>query len=229
MADPVPNMEMNTGTQGSPTWTSVMGANQEWRFSDARQTNIASASWPQMIRPAATGGVDYLHAYTADATGDWVAGAIFALATYHQCRWTYAAGTFASAPILTAYASTAHAAITRGDGSFLGGHATDTGGTARSYLKATAYGFFGQTPAAAPTGSFPTVTDGSTGSVATLTGAWTNAGGAWQGLQGDNDYITCGSTPGGAGSWEFVLRLFAGPNFTPGTWTPVTSAKYTWV
>ena len=235
MADPAPNMELNTGTQGTPTWTSIMSANQEWRYASTRQTNIASASWPQETRP--TSGVSqlgFLHAYTADATGDQVVGT-FALSNYNMARWNAQGGTFASAPILTAYASTAHAAITRGDNSLLGGNTTDTGATARSYLKATAYGFgfqtAAQTPAAAPTGAFPTATDGTTGSVATSTGAWSNGGAAWQGLQGDNDFITSGgaSWDGTSGKiWQFMLGLFMGANETPGLYQPTCSLRYTW-
>jgi hypothetical protein len=180
-----------------------------------------------MVRPATVSGVDYLHAYTADGTGTVVVGA-FALANFHMARWTFASGTFASAPILTAYASTAHSPIHSGDGSLLGGHAADTGSEPRSYLKATAYGVFGEAPATAPTGEFPAVTDGTTGGVVSSSAAWTNAAGAWQGLQGDNDFIACGATPGGAGSWQFMIRLFAGPNMVSGLVTPVVSMKYAW-
>jgi hypothetical protein len=95
MADPAPNMELNTGTQGTPTWTSIMAANQEWRYASTRQTNIASASWPQELRPVSgVSQLGFLHAYTADATGDQVIGT-FALANYHQARWTASTGTFA--------------------------------------------------------------------------------------------------------------------------------------
>jgi hypothetical protein len=225
MADPVPNLEGNTGTQGAPTWTSVMAG--ELRWCDTRQTNIASASWPQTVRPGANTQVGFLHAYTADAVGDAIAGVTFGLATYNQCRWNFAAGTFASAPTLTAYPSVAHGAPVAGDGSILGGHATDTG--SYSYIKGDAYGFYGQAPAAAPTGAFPTAADGTAGSVATATGAWQNAAAKWQSMQGDITYITCGAAPGaGPLQWYFMLALFMGPNMTPGLMQPVISTKYTW-
>ena len=236
MADPAPNMELNTGTQGTPTWTSIMSANQEWRYASTRQTNIASASWPQETRPTSgTSQLGFLHAYTADATGDQVVGT-FALSNYNMARWNAQGGTFASAPILTAYASTAHAAITRGDASILGGHTSDTGATARSYLKGNVFGRAFQTsadtPGAAPTGAFPTVTDGSTGSLAGQnSAAWSNNGGAWQGLQGDNDYITsaAASWDGTSGKvWYFMLALFMGANETPGLYQPTCSLRYTW-
>lgn len=239
MADPVPNMEMNTGTQAAPTWSSVMSG--EWRFATTNVTaNTASASWPQETRPTSgTSQLNFIHAYTADAVGAVVIGT-FALTNFHMCRWTptVPASTFASNPILTAYASTSHASITRGDNTILGGNTTDTGATQRSYLKATAYGQAFQStdnvPASAPTGSFPTVTDGTTGAVSAAdTTHWSNAAGAWQGLQGDNDFIQTGGTQQATLAstnthWEFMLALFMGANETPGLLQPVCSLKYTW-
>lgn len=227
MSDPTPNMELNTGTQASPSWQSIMGAGQEWRYSDGSHPNVASASWPLMLRPAAPQGVDYLHYYTADATGAVVVGA-FAIGNYNMARWNFAAGgTFASAPILTAYPTSSHGSITRGDGTLLGGHSSDTGGTPRSYLKGTAYGTFGQAPAGGP-GAAPGVTDGTTGYVTPAPNTWSSGSGAWQSLQGDNDYILCGATPGaGPLQWYFMLRLFSGPNQSLGVQTPVLSLRYT--
>jgi hypothetical protein len=156
------NHEVNTGTLGSPTWTVVSGgSNKEIRFSDVSSAGLAtaSASWPFMTRPAATGGVDYAYAFTADTTGLGIIDAgsnvptAFSNANYLFGRWNWdALGTFASAPIFTAYPTTGHGSISRGDGSVLGGHATDTGATARSYLKANAFGRVDSAgaPAAAP-------------------------------------------------------------------------------
>jgi hypothetical protein len=241
LADPAANMEMNTGSQGTPTWSSIMGAGGEWRFSDAHvAANTASASWPQTTRSASAQQLNFLHAYTADATGDWVAGAQSGGAppsNYNQCRWNNSvSGTYASAPVLTAYPTTAHGAISRGDGSILGGHASDTGATARAYLKGDVFGRAFQTaadtPAAAPTGAFPTITDGSTGSlVGQNSAAWSNNAGAWQGLQGGNDYITsaAASWDGTSGKvWYFMLACFMGPNLTPGTLVPVCTLSYSW-
>jgi hypothetical protein len=82
-------------------------------------------------------------------------------------------------------------------------------------------------PAAAPANA-PVVTDGATGSLAPTAGAnWlTN----YQGLQGDNDFITAPFTPAAvtADQWNLMIRLFMGANMTPGTLTPVVSLKYTW-
>lgn len=231
--------EANVGNLGTPSWSNVLGANRELRWSDlSTQANVASASWPYMTRPASgTGGVDYAYAFTADATGEGVdsgagsAPAAFTNATYLQTRWNWDnTGTFASAPIFTAYPTTAHGAISRGDGSLLGGHASDTGATARSYLKGNAFGRVNSAgaPAAAPANA-PVVTDGATGSLAPTAGAnWlTN----YQGLQGDNDYITAPFTPAAVTTdlWYTIVRLFTGANMSPGTLVPVISLKYTYV
>jgi hypothetical protein len=234
--------ELNTGTNAAPVWTAVpasgAGTGQELRFSDlSTQGATASASWPFTTRPVSgTAGVDYLYVFTADTTSLGSLGTTsntpiaFSNANYMHSRLNWDnTGTFASAPIITAYPTTAHGAISRGDGSLLGGHATDTGGTARSYLKCNAFGRVTSAGAvAAAPSNAPVVTDGTTGTVSPTAGAnWlTNP----QGLQGDNDYITAPFTPAAttADTWNLQLRLFMGANMTPGTLVPVWSAKYTW-
>lgn len=233
--------QANTGTNGAAVWTSVpasgAGTGQEIRFSDVSTAGaIASASWPFVTRPTSgTAGVDYAYVFTADTTSLGFLGTTsttptaFTNASYLQARIDYdAVGTFASAPILTAYPSTAHGAVSRGDGSLLGGHASDTGATARSYLKGNMFGRVTSAgaPAAAP-GSAPVVTDGATGSVSPTAGAnWA----AWQGLQGDNDFLTFPSTPAAttADQINIMLRLFTGANMSPGTHIPTVAARYTW-
>jgi hypothetical protein len=228
-------LECNTGTQASPTWTNVLGANREIRFHDTSAVSLTtpSASWPFVTRPAAPTNVPYAYAFTADAVGIGVLGnagapAAFARANYLQARWNWdATGTFASAPIFTAYPTTAHGAITRGDGSSLGGHATDTGATARSYLKANVYGQVGA-PSAQPTNN-PAVTDGATGALSPTAGAnWlTN----FQGLQGDNDWTAFPSTPAAVTTnvWHVMFDHWIGPNITaPATYTVQMSLKYTY-
>lgn len=232
-------MEANHGILGTPVWVEVgPTANHEVRWSDSEtQKNIASASWPAMIRPAATSIVSYTYAYTADAVGNGFLsneGAIdcpaYSKDNYLWARWNWDnLGTFASAPIFTAYPTSAHGAITRGDGSLLGGHATDTGATARSYLKGNAYGRVDSAgvPAAGPANA-PVVTDGTTGSVSPTAGAnWlTN----FQGLQGDNDWITAPFTPAAvtADKWSLHFALFTGPNETPALYQVILCLKYTW-
>lgn len=234
--------QLNTGTNATPVWTTVTaaggGTGQELRFSDSSaQGAVASASWPAVTRPTSgTAGIDYLYVFTADTTSLGIFGttsttpvAYSNTAQYRFLRLDWdAVGTFASAPIFTAYPTTAHGAITRGDNSILGGNTTDTGATQRSYLKGNAFGRVdtGGVPAAAPTNA-AVVTDGTSGSVSPTAGAnWlTN----FQSLQGDNDWITAPFTPAAttADDWSLIIRLFAGANLTPGVSTPVISCKYT--
>jgi hypothetical protein len=231
-------MKCNDGILGTPHWVDIGGASTEVRWSDSNtQKNIASASWPAMNRPAATAIVSYTYAYTADATGNGFLsnqGAIdcpaFDEGNYLWAKWSWDnVGTFASAPIFTAYPTTAHGSITRNDGSLLGGKIADTGGTGYSYMKGNAFGRVGSAgePAAAPANA-PVVTDGTVGSVSPTAGAnWlTN----FQSLQGDNDYITAPFTPAAttADTWSLEFALFTGPNMTPATYTVVMTLKYTW-
>lgn len=233
-------LQLNTGTNGAPVWTSIAnngtsGAN-ELRFSDqSNQGSTASASWPYMTRPGSTGQVNFQYAFTADTTSLGYVGSststptTWSNANYNDKRWNWdAVGTFAAAPIITMYPTNAHGSVTRGDNSPLGGNATDTGATARSYFKANAWGRVtsGGAPAAAPTNA-PAVTDGTTGSLSPT------AGGNWlvnyQGLQGDNDFITAPFTPAAttADSWPWMLTLFTGPNQATGTYASLTvSLKY---
>jgi hypothetical protein len=231
------SLDANLGSQATPTWTSVTGASKEVRWSDlSTQDDVASASWPAMIRPATTQSVDYTYGFTDDDSGTGFIGSAgpppaFSNNNYHWARWNWdAVGTFASAPIFTAYKTTGHAAISRNDGSLLGGSAdTGSSGNERSYLKANLYGrgTIAGAPAAAPTNP-PTVTIGSAGSVtpAGATSWCTN----YQGLMADTDYITFYATPSPttADSNECIFALFTGPNMVPSTYTVVISMKYTW-
>jgi hypothetical protein len=234
--------QLNTGTNATPVWTDVpasgAGTGQEIRFSDVNTAGAtASASWPNMTRPAATGQVNYQYVFTADTTSlgyvstSSTTPTTWANANYMDLRMNWDnLGTFASAPIFTAYASTAHAAISRGDGSILGGHATDTGGTARSYLKGNMFGRVTSAGAvaAAPTNA-PTVTDGATGALSPTAGA--NWATNYQGLQGDNDWLAFPSTPAAttADTLNLMMTLFTGPNMNAGIHVPVISAKYTYI
>lgn len=188
-----------------------------------------------MTRPGATGQVNFQYAFSTDTSSLGYLGSTSATpaswsnANFNDARWAWDnLGTFASAPIFTDYASSAHAAITRGDGSILGGNPTDTGATARSYMKGNLWGRVNSAgaPGVAPTNA-PVVTDGATGSLAPTAGAnWlTN----YQGLQGDNDFMTFPTTPAAttADSASLMLTLFTGPNMLTGTYQPVISTKYT--
>jgi len=231
----------NTGTQATPVWSDVPAAGgatgAELRFSDVSTAGaIASASWPYMTRPGATAAVPYLYVFSADTTSLGVLGttsttpAAFTNASYLQARINYdALGTFASAPILTAYPTTAHGAVTRGDNSLLGGNTTDTGATQRSYLKGNMFGrgVLAGAPAAAPTNA-PVVTDGATGAVTPTAGA--NWATNYQGLQGDNDYLQFPATPAAttADNINIMLALFTGPGMSTGTVVNDASVKYSY-
>lgn len=240
MADfTVLKMEANHGILGTPVWVEVgPTANHEVRWSDsATQKDIASASWPAMIRPAATSIVSYTYAYTADATGNGFLSdeggndcPAYSKDNYLWARWNWDnLGTFASAPIFTAYPTDAHGAVARDDGSLLGGKIADTGGTGYSYLKGNAFGQVDSVapPAAGPANA-PVVTDGTVGSVSPAAGA--NWLANFQSLQGDNDYITAPFTPAAttADTWSLHFALFTGPNETPALYQVILCTKYTW-
>ncbi len=230
-------MECNHGTQGAPVWVPLGGVSTEVRWSgSATENGIASAAWAAMIRPGATTIVNYTYAYTADAVGlGFISGQAspcpaYAETNYLWARWDWDnTGTFASAPIFTAYPSGAHGAVVRDDGSLLGGKIADTGGTGYSYLKGNAFGRVDSAgvPAAAPAAA-PVVGDGTVGSVSPAAGA--NWLANFQSLQGDNDWITAPFTPAAttADEWSIHFALFTGPNMVPATYTIVMSLKYTW-
>lgn len=231
----------NTGTNASAVWTDIpasgAGTGQEIRFSDsAAQGAVASASWPAVTRPTSgTAGVDYIYVFTGDTTALGLFGTTSttpvaysntAQYLFMRLNWDNT-GTFASAPIFTAYPSTAHGAITPGDNSILGGNSSDTSSTA--YLKGNAFGrvVSAGAPAAAPTNAAG-VTDGSAGAATPTAGAnWrTN----FQSLQGDTQYLQFPSTPAAvtADQWNLIIRLFLGANTSAGVATPVISCKYTY-
>jgi hypothetical protein len=239
----------NTGTQSVPTWTPLNnggsgGANElRWSDSGSVANNTANASFPFTSRPGSTAQMNYLYAYTADATGSGVLPSsappnlptAFSLSNFLQTRigWD-AAGTFASAPIVTFYGSTAHVAVVRGDGSIVGGANPDTGTTTpRSYLKGNMFGANTAAVPAAPSAgpsNAPVVTDGQTGAQPTF-----GASAAWQtnfqSLAGDTDFIQYSAIPTAltAGVLYLMLALFTGPNMAVGTLTPDPAVKYGFV
>lgn len=233
------NLQLNTGSNGAPTWTAIgqSGTGVEHRFSDsAAQGAVASASWPFMTRPGSVQDIPYQYAFSADTTSLGYLGGgtntpiAWANTNYNDIRINWDnLGTFASAPILTAYYTTGHASITRGDNDILGGNTTDTGATARSYVKANLWGRVTSAggPGAAPSNA-PVATSGATGSLSPTAGAnWmTN----YQGLMGDVDYITAAATPAAttADQLPAMIDWWTGPNMLTGTKTPVEAVKYTY-
>lgn len=232
-------MECNVGDTLGPAWSALGGANTEVRWSDSNaQSNVASAAWPAMIRPAATAIVSFTYAFTADAVGEGFYSGVgvippaYSEANYLWARWNWDnVGTFASAPIFTAYPTVAHGAIVRGDNSLLGGNDPDTraGGIDYSYLKGNA---FGQVDSAGAPGAGPlappVVTDGAVGSVSPAAGP--NWIANFQSLQGDNDWITAAAIPAAAAAdtWSLHFALFTGPGETPALYLVVMTLRYTW-
>lgn len=234
-------LQFNSNTDASPTWNTITfggtsGANElRWCASGAGAAGTASASWPQYSRPASTGAVPEMWGFSADTTGvkcatyDGTNGKANVLCIDYDNL-----GTYATAPTLTAYSSTAHNAPSAGTqpgaeaGSpIVNGHSTDTSST--SYLKINEYGD-DQTgnPTAGSVGSSPSATTGTAGSVSPGSAAWlTN----WQSAQGTVQYITHRRTPAAttAGKIFFVIILFTGPNMSLGTLTPVLTYTYSFV
>lgn len=232
----------NSATDASPTWNALpfggsAGANEiRWCASGAGAGGTASASWPQYSRPVATGAVPEMWAFTADTTGTKVA-------TYTGdnrnanvlCVDYDNVGTFATAPTLTAYSSSAHNAPVAGtqpgaeSGSpIINGQTSDTSN--HSYLKGNLYGD-DQTgnPSTGSVGTNPTATtQNAAGSVSPGAAAWLAT---WQDLQGALDYITHRRTPAAttAGKIFFTLILFVGPNMSLGTLQPVITFTYSFV
>lgn len=232
-------------TDAAPTWVDLpfATANNELRIcgAGAGAAGTASASWPAYLRPAVTGVIPEMWAFTADATGLKMPTYDGTTAHYMQWRLNWdAVGTFASAPILSAWGDNTLAAASPGtqpgaqSGSpFINGHATDTGST--SYIKANAYGrgtaasgSTQDTPSANAAGTLA-VTSGTAGAVSPpVTPAWLAT---WQSLQAATQYIQDAVTPQAtfAGFWYIVLAFFTGPNMSGGTSLPVVGVSYTWV
>lgn len=238
-------MQFNSVSDASPTWNDfTTAANFELRFcaSGAGGASIASASWPAFLKPSSgTAVIPELWAYVgADATGGIKLATYDATsAHYMQLRVSWDnLGTFASAPLISAWASSALAAATpgsqpgTGDGtSIINGQTTDTSST--SYLKANFYGQgltsggVQQTPAANAAGTLA-VTSGSAGAATPGSAAWLAT---WQSLQAATQWIANGGVPQAvtAGLWYGVFALFTGVNQVGGTLLPVLGYQYTWV
>lgn len=228
------NFQVNTGSVETPNWVNISGGSQEIRFSDVNTVPLTtpSASWPGVSQPPSGNTLTYAYAFTSDVSGLLLPLTDISTRFFFMARWTWDnIGTFASAPIFTAYPSSSHGSITRGDGSVLGGHTSDTGATARSYLKGNAWGRVSSAgaPTVGPGSAVPTGTDGTTGSVSPTAGAhWLSN---WQGLQGDNDYITAPFTPAPttSDSWPVLFQLLVGANEDVGAMTFVFALKYSYL
>jgi hypothetical protein len=237
-------LDCNIQSTATPTFQSLTafaqsgapstGVEVRWSGTGTGLRSTGSTSWPADIRPASTGIVAFTYVFTADTTGFGFYGGsgtsadpvTWANTSYKWAKWHWDnTGTFASAPIITAYDTSGDTTATSG---LLGGSSGDT--SSKSYLKINAYGANVATvpvPAAAPTNA-PVVTDGTAGALTySSAGAWlTN----YQDARGDTDYIQYGATPTAATAqdWYMIFALFNGPNMTPSTYVFMLALKYSW-
>jgi len=237
--------QFNSGTDAAPTWNDMLfgTANYEFRLcgAGAGAGNIASASWPTYQRPASVGVIPEMWGYVGSDNSDGLKLATYDGTSAHYMQWRINwdnTGTFASAPILSAWKDSTLPAASpgtqpgTGDGSaFINGQSSDTSST--SYIKANAYGYgvdtggTQQTPSANAGGTLA-ATSGTAGAASPATGAWLST---WQSLQAATQYIQDGVVPKAttAGFWYITLAIYTGPNMTGGTLVPVLGFQYTWV
>lgn len=191
------NVQYNTGTDGSPTWTSTAlsfggsaGANElRWANTGGGAASTSSANWPYFTRPSSgTATVPEMWAFTANTTGLQVATYTGDNTKANVLRWNWDnTGTFAAAPQFSAFGDNTHATPSAGtqpgaqSGSpIVNGQSSDTSST--SYLKINAYGNgSSQAPSAGSVGTNPSATTGTAGSVSPGSAAWLST---WQSAQG---------------------------------------------
>jgi|SRR3954470_9389328 len=238
-------LDVNAGisvTDASPTWNHLTpgGANHEMRACQAGAGggSVASAAWALFARINSIALVPEMWAYpgsdnsgglqvkTYDGTG----------AHYNQFRINWDnLGTFAAAPFISSWKDNTYPAASPGtqpgvgDGSAIVNGSVDTGNSA--YLKAAAYGVGLTAGGVADNpgsnmGSNPTVTAGSAGGLSTVLSTWS----AWQSLQAATQWIVNGAIPQAttAGTWNFLMALYTGPNMVGGTLLPVVGFLYNW-
>lgn len=236
------NVQYNTNTDASPTWTNTAiafggssGAN-EIRFVNSglgATGATGSASWPLVTKPASgTAVFNQAWAFSADTSGLQTSySGDNTVARMFRFNWDNL-GTFASAPQVGAFDSSAHNTPSPGTQPSLVNGSSDTSNT--SYLKANFYGYgthpagsTQDTPSAGSVGSNPTATTGTAGSVSPpTTPAWLTT---WQSLQGFTQYVVNPGTPQAtfAGNWYFVTILFYGANASAATYTFCLTLQYT--
>lgn len=236
--------QFNSNTDASPTWQDMLLGTSNYGFrycaASAGGASIASASWPIYPGPASVGVVPECWGYVGSDNSGGIKQATYdgTSAHYMQVRVSWDnLGTFASAPIVSAWKDNTYPAASpgtqpgTGDGSaIINGHATDTGSA--SYFKAAIYGFgvtsggTQQTPGS-NSGGTVTATTGSAGAVTSTSAAWSS----WQSLQAATQYLQDGATPAAttAGLLYMLSSLWAGPNLRAGTLTPVWGFQYSWV
>lgn len=242
------NLQYNTGTDASPTWTGTAialsgsaGANElRMALSSGSQTgSTSSANWPYMSRPTSgTSAINQLWAFTADTTGNQIATYTGDNTKANVVRWNFdALGNPIAAMQVSFYADNTHAAPSAGtqppgshNDAFTNGHSTDTSST--SYIKGNCYGSgltaagTQETPSAGSVGTNPSATTGSAGAATPSAGAWLAT---WQSLQGAIQYLQGPAIPKTTTAfvWYHTLVIFFGVNITTGTWVIVYDLTYT--
>ena len=211
--------------------------------SGAGAGNIASAAWPPYPQPASTGVIPECWIYLGSDNSGGLKVTTYDGTSAHYKQFLVswdALGTFASAPIISAWKDNTYPAASPGTqpgtgdgGAIVNGQTTDTSNTA--YLKANAYGrgtaaagSVQDTPSANAGGTL-SVTSGTAGAVSPpVTPAWLAT---WQSLQAATQYIQDAVAPQAtfAGLWYFDIALFTGPNMAGGTIIPVVGFQYLWV
>jgi len=238
-------LQINSGaSDASPTWTDVLFGTSGYELraalsSGSQTTSTSSTAWPSILNPTTgTTLINKLYAFISDTSGYAITGADGTGAHYNVLRVSWDnTGTFASAPILSAWANNTYPSATpgsqpgTGDGSsIINGTSAESSST--SLLKAVAYGV-GVTNAGAADnpsanyGTNPSATSGSAGAQSPAQGAW----GSWQSLQAATQYIQNSTTPKAttAGTWNFLLALFLAASMKGGTLLPVLGFQYTWI
>ncbi len=237
-------LDGNTGTDGSPVWTSISpagsGGAEELRWtssSSGATTSTSSAAWPIFTRPGSVLAVNAAFLFSTDTTGQPIATYDGSNTNAHVLRLAWDnLGTYASAPQVSAFGDSTMTAPAPGtqpggqSGSPIVNGSSDTGN--HSYLKANFYGQgvtsagVQETPAAGSLSTPVAATDGTSGAVTPGSAAWIPT--HWQDLQGWVDYILNGGIPAAttAGYWYFSLSLWTGPGMSPGTLEPVLAYQY---
>lgn len=238
--------QFNSVSDASPTWNDMLfgSSNYEFRLcaASAGGASIASASWPIFAQPASVSVIPEMWGYVGSDNSGGIKVATYdgTSAHYMQFRLNWDnTGTFASAPIISAWKNNTYPAAspgtqpTTGDGSsVINGHATDT--NSQSYLYANAYGQgltsggVQQTPGSNAGGTLTAGTHSGAGAATPGSAAWLAT---WQDLQAATDYIQNGGTPQAttAGLWYFLLAEFSGPNEKAGVLVPVVGVQYSWI
>jgi len=240
-------LQTNTGaSDASPTWTDTLFGTAGYELRAAltgggQTTSTASASWPSMLKPASgTTLVNAMYEFSADTTGLLITTYDGTTAHYMQFRINWdGVGTFASAPLISAWGDNTLAAASPGtqpggqSGSpIINGTAGESGSF--SLLKANAYGQgltsggSQQTPAANAAGTETVNGHSAAGAETPGSAAWLAT---WQDLQAATDWIVNGGIPQAvtANLWYFVLILRIAAGMTGGTLLPVLGYQYTWI